>query len=182
MNWYVVNSYSGQELGVQKLIEAFRDGSDAEGLGFKCRIGEVRVPMHEVASMSGGRRRVTKSKNFPGYVLVEADMDQALMVALSGIPGVMRFLCDHGKPVPLEQDEVARILGTGDENGSFGEAVAVDPYVKGDKVRIKAGPFKDFDGNVEDVQTEKCKLKVMVSVFGRSTPVELGFDQVERLS
>lgn len=182
MNWYVVNSYSGQELNVQKLIEAFRDGSDAEGLGFKGRVGEVRVPMHETATMSGGRRRVTKSKNFPGYVLVEADMDQSLMNALSGIPGVMRFLCDHGKPVALEPEEINRILGIGEEESASGAGELIDPYVKGDKVRIKAGPFKDFDGSVEDVQTEKCKLKVMVSVFGRSTPVELGFDQVERLS
>ena len=183
MNWYVVNSYSGQELSVQKLFEAFRDGSDAEGLAFKGRVGEVRVPTHDVTSMSGGRRRVTKSKNFPGYVLVEADMDQSLMNALATIPGVIRFLSDrHGKPEPLSQEEVNRILGVGDENGPSDGGVVIDPYVKGDTVRIKAGPFKDFDGNVEDVQTEKCKLKVMVSVFGRSTPVELGFDQVERLS
>ena len=91
MNWYVVNSYSGQELSVQKLIEAFRDGSDAEGLAFKGRVGEVRVPTHDVTSMSGGRRRVTKSKNFPGYVLVEADMDQSLMNALATIPGVIQI-------------------------------------------------------------------------------------------
>jgi transcriptional antiterminator NusG len=105
------------------------------------------------------------------------------MNALATIPGVIRFLSDrHGKPEPLSQEEVNRILGVGDENGPSDGSVVIDPYVKGDTVRIKAGPFKDFDGNVEDVQTEKCKLKVMVSVFGRSTPVELGFDQVERLS
>lgn len=177
MNWYVVQAFSGQELHVQKRILAL-----AESAEMRDRIGQVLVPMQETITVSGGKKRSQLRKLVPGYVYVELEMDEVVNTAIASVPGVMGFLGNANRPEPLSQAEVDRLLGVeNSEAGGEGGVIEI-PFSAGDAVRIKSGPFMNFDGTVEEVQPEKGKLKVMVSVFGRFTPVELGFDQVDGLS
>jgi transcriptional antiterminator NusG len=175
MKWYVVHTYAGQELTVKANIELLvqrRNLTDS--------IQQVMVPLQEVVSISRGKKRTTQKKHFPSYVLIEMEMNKDTMHYITEIPGVTNFIGFDGKPQAIRKSEVDRLLGVGIEEDEKVGAIEI-PYAVGEVVRIKAGPFKDFDGNVEEIYPDKGKLKVMVSVFGRSTPVELAFTQVEGL-
>jgi transcriptional antiterminator NusG len=172
--WYVVHTYSGQEARVKSHLEM-----TVEKSGLAQYFGQILMPTREVVTVTKGKKISRDRKNFPSYIIVEMEMNKETMHYVTDVPGVTHFV-GVGKPQPLRPAEVERILGaSGTEVQETGEVEI--PYMSGDSVRIKDGPFKDFDGVVEEVNPEKGKIKVLVSVFGRSTPVELDFMQVETL-
>lgn len=172
--WYVVHTYSGQENKVKVHLDTL---VERNGLGDQ--IGQVLVPTREVTTIQKGKKTVRDHKFFPSYILVEMELNKDTMHLVTDVPGVTHFVGVDNKPQPLRKAEVDRILGQEAPEVSAETKVVDIPYNNGDKIRIKDGPFKDFDGVVEEIHPEKGKLKVMVSVFGRSTPVELDFGQVD---
>ena len=173
--WYVVHTYSGQESKVKAHIEMGIEKAEMQPY-----FGEILMPTREVVTVTKGKKTSRDRKFFPSYIIVEMEMTKETQVFITEIPGVTHFV-GVGKPQALRPAEVTRILGqTSPEVQETGEIEI--PYQSGDTVKIKDGPFKDFDGTIEDVNPEKGKVKVLVSVFGRSTPVELDFVQVESLT
>lgn len=148
--------------------------------GLQESILQVLVPTQEVVTMSGGRKISRTKKFFPSYIIIQMELNKDTMHYITDIPGVTHFVGVDGKAQLVKQSEVDRLLGKTGVEEEFDKIVEI-PHTVGESVRIKDGPFKDFDGVVEEINVEKGKLKVMVSVFGRSTPVELGFMQVEGL-
>jgi transcriptional antiterminator NusG len=170
-NWYVVQTFSGQETKVVQYIQEFIDSGDLEGL-----ISKVMSPSQDIVKIKNGKKIKTSRKFFPSYVLVEMILSREAIHFVQNVNGVTGFV--GGKnPQPIRASEVKRILGQ-NEDGKDRE-ISDLPFEIGDAVKIKEGPFKSFDGVIDEVSPEKGKVKVMVSVFGRSTPVELDFTQVE---
>lgn len=172
-NWYVLRVFSGHENKVKNLI----DSRLAENELLSARIFEVLVPTEKVFEVKDGKKR-TKTRNFfPGYVLVNAELDNRAVDFLINTPSVMGFLSAGKKPVPLQPAEVKRIVGRITQNEDTERSETI--YRTGDFVKIVDGPFNNFSGFVEEVNEEKMKIKVMVSIFGRNTPVEIDFVQAE---
>jgi transcriptional antiterminator NusG len=170
-NWYVLHTYSGYENKVKKTIETRVDALD---LGE--RVYEIVVPTQEEIEIRNGQRHSVQRKTFPGYVLVRMLMDDDTWYALRNTPGVTGFVNVNNKPVPLGENEVQTII-----KGMTTVAPPVKlSFAVGDAVRIIDGPFADFRGVIDEVNNEKGKIKVLVSFFGRETPVELDFLQAER--
>lgn len=170
-NWYVLHTYSGYENKVKKTIETRVDALD---LGE--RVYEIVVPTQEEIEIRNGQRHSVQRKTFPGYVLVRMQMDDDTWYALRNTPGVTGFVNVNNKPVPLGENEVQTII-----KGMTTVAPPVKlSFAVGDAVRIIDGPFADFRGVIDEVNNEKGKIKVLVSFFGRETPVELDFLQAER--
>ncbi len=172
MKWYVVHTYSGHENKVKSYIEAAKKNIDVGD-----KIGRVIVPTEEVVEMKDGRKTTSLKKFLPSYLLVELDMDKESLYFVTSVPGVTSFVGPGRRPQPLREEEVNRILGQ-IERRPVEETSAV-PYQVGDRVKVIDGPFSDFIGLVDDINPEKSKIKVMVSIFGRNTPVELDILQVE---
>jgi len=175
LKWYVVRAVSGKEKKVKQYIEA-----EVNRLGIQHLVPQVLIPMEKYYQMRDGKK-VAKERNFyPGYVLLEAALDGELEHIIKGLNSVVGFLGDKaGVPTPLRQSEVNRILGKVDEMAGQGEVINVPCYVGG-TVKVNDGPFNGFTGEIEEVNEEKKKLKVMVKVFGRKTPLELNYMQVEK--
>jgi len=175
--WYVVHTYSGQEAKVFSYLNEVIESGD-----FGDQIRSVLMPTQDVVQVKDGKKIKTTRKFFPGYVLVEMELNNETTHLVQDAAGVTGFVVGSGKkPQPLREDEARRILGQAVDRGPR-TAVSEVPFEVGDAVKIKEGPFKDFDGVVDDVQPEKGKVKVMVSVFGRSTPVEVDFIHVTPLT
>lgn len=179
--WYVVRAVSGQEKKVKSYLETEVARQKLEEF-----IPQVLIPSEKVMEMRSGKKRVRERNFFPGYVMVSADLSNGEAYhTINSIPGVIGFLgADEGgatkKPIPLRPSEVNRILGRVEEVED--EGVKLDtPYVVGEEVKVMDGPFSGFIGNIEEVFEERKKLKVMVKIFGRNTPVELNYMQVEKL-
>ncbi len=172
MKWYVVHTYSGHENKVRSYIENAKVNS-----GVDAKIGRIVVPTEEVVEMKDGRKTTSLKKFLPSYLLVEMDLDKESLYFVTNVPGVTSFVGPGRKPQPLREDEVNRILGQ-IERRPVEEKEDI-PYQIGDRVKVIDGPFSDFIGLVDDVNPEKRKIKVMVSIFGRNTPVELDVLQVE---
>ena len=170
--WYVVRTYSGHESKVKAYIE-----SEVARLGFEERISAVMIPSEKVVEVKDGKKKHKVKNFFPGYVLVEAELDKETSHVILEAPSVLGFVPDKHNPAPLHPDEVRRLLGRMQERKET-ELVEV-PYRVGDPVKVVDGPFNNFNGFVQEVTPEKMKVKVMVSIFGRKTPVELDFSQVE---
>ena len=174
MNWYVIHTYSGYEQKVKlSLLEQF-DRSES-----KERLGEIVIPTEEVVEVRKGKKKISSRKFFPGYVLINVDMTQDIWYMIKDTPKVTGFLGGGATPVPLSEEEVKLIM-----EQMRGESTRLKPKVlfeKGEDVRVIEGPFVNFNGTVEDVNHDKGKVKVMVSIFGRATPVELEFPQIERV-
>ena len=174
MNWYVIHTYSGYEQKVKlSLLEQF-DRSES-----KERLGEIVIPTEEVVEVRKGKKKISSRKFFPGYVLISVDMTQDIWYMIKDTPKVTGFLGGGATPVPLSEEEVKLIM-----EQMRGESTRLKPKVlfeKGEDVRVIEGPFVNFNGTVEDVNHDKGKVKVMVSIFGRATPVELEFPQIERV-
>jgi len=174
MNWYVIHTYSGYEQKVKlNLLEQF-DRSES-----KERLGEIVIPTEEVVEVRKGKKKISSRKFFPGYVLINVDMTQDIWYMIKDTPKVTGFLGGGATPVPLSEEEVKLIM-----EQMRGESTRLKPKVlfeKGEDVRVIEGPFVNFNGTVEDVNHDKGKVKVMVSIFGRATPVELEFPQIERV-
>ena len=170
--WYVVHVLSGHENKVKSYIE-----SEVSRIGLQDKITNILVPSEDVTEMRDGKKKVKNKIFFPGYILVETILDTDSVHLISNTPGVTHFVGTKNKPQPLRPDEIKRILGRVDEAKNR-ELLDV-PFRVGDPIKVIDGPFTDFTGVVKEVNEEKSKLKVMVSIFGRSTPVELDFLQVE---
>ena len=171
--WYVVRTFSGHENKVKNFLET--ELSDNEQL--RAKINEILVPTEKVFEVKDGKKK-SKTKNFfPGYILVQADLDNQVKDFILNTQSVMGFLGTRNNPNPLQPEEVKRIVGriTQDENSERMETI----FRNGDIVKIIDGPFNNFSGTVEEVNEEKMKIKVMVSIFGRKTPVEIDFVQAE---
>jgi transcriptional antiterminator NusG len=174
MNWYVVHTYAGFENKVKVNIL-----DTVSKLALQEKIGQILVPTEEVMSIKAGKKRKSQRKFFPGYILVEMEMDDNTWHVIKDTPKVTGFVGGSTDPTPLSDEEVKAILKQAEE-GAVAQAQPKDAYQKGDKVRVIDGPFSSFIGTVEDVNPAHGRLRVMVSIFGRSTPVELEFLQVER--
>ncbi len=173
-NWYVVQTYTGQEQKVVQYIQEFIDAGDLDGL-----IEQVLSPTQDVVQIKRGKKVKRTRKFFPSYVLVKMLLGREAMHFVQNVNGVTCFIGGNN-PQPLREDEIRRILGQTEKGAQ--EKVSEVPFEVGDAVKIKEGPFKDFDGVVDEVHPEKGKVKVMVSVFGRSTPVEVDFIHVSPIS
>lgn len=170
--WYVVRTYSGHEAKVKAYIETEVAQAD---LGE--RIGAVMIPSEKVIEMKDGKKKAKVRNFFPGYVLVEAVLDKETTHLILEAPSVLGFVPDKNNPSPLQPDEVRRLVGKMEDKEGV-ELVEI-PFRLGDPVKVIEGPFNNFSGFVQEVNSEKLKVKVMVSIFGRKTPVELDFVQVE---
>ena len=175
MKWYAIHTFSGQENNIKKRIEQM-----IEREGVQDKFGRIILPTREVVSTVRGHRHVSVQNAMPTYVFIEMVLDELTQHLVMNINGVTHFLGmtpTKRVAIPLQQSEVDRLLGV-DPSGSA-EGEIQNPYSIGENVRIKEGPFKDFVGVVDEIMEDKTKIKVMVTVFGRSTPVELAFNQVE---
>ena len=174
MRWYVVHTYSGFEKSVQRTLK-----EHIKRAGMEDKFGEILVPTEEVVEMKSGEKRTSERKFFPGYVLVKMDMTDESWHLVKNVPKVSGFIGGSGtKPTPITDKEANAILHQVQEGVE--KPRPKFSFEAGELVRIKEGPFVDFNGTVEDVNFEKSKLKVSVSIFGRQTPVELDFGQVEK--
>lgn len=174
--WYVVRAISGKEKKVKEYIEA-----EVKRGGFDDYVSQVLIPTEKVFQIRNGKK-ISKERNyFPGYVLIEANLVGEIPHAIKSVPNVIGFLGAKkgGDPLPLRQSEVNRILGKVDELAESEEEINI-PYVVGESVKVIDGPFNNFNGVIEEINEEKKKLKVMVKIFGRKTPLELGYMQVEK--
>ena len=174
-NWYIVQSYSSFENKVAKLIK-----EEASKAQLDDKIEEVVVPTQEVTEVRRGKRIKLKKKYFPGYVLVKMDMDNQLYHLINNIKKVSGFLGTKGTPVPVSEIEIQKIMGQ-IKDGVVQSKSGIS-YIIGEKVQVIDGPFASFSGMVEDIDEDRSRLKVSVSIFGRPTPVELEFNQVEKAS
>ena len=173
MNWYIVQTFSGFE---QKVAETITDLIQKKELNDK--ISEVLVPMHEVTVVKKGKRVQKKKKYFPSYVLVKMNMNKELYHMIKNIQKVTGFLGTTGTPVPVSDKEIDKILGNIKEGSLVPEPSLT--FDVGEQVKVCEGPFASFSGLVEEVDEDKSKLKVSVSIFGRPTPIELEYNQVEK--
>lgn len=172
--WYVVRSISGSEKKVKQYLE-----SEISRLNLEDYISRVLIPIEKVFQVRNGKK-ISKERNlYPGYILIEANLVAEIPHIIKNIPGVIGFLGTQGEPSPMRPSEVNRILGKVDELAERGEEVNV-PFIVGESVTVIDGPFNSFSGVIEEINEEKKKLKVMVKIFGRKTPLELGFMQVEK--
>lgn len=174
MQWYVLHTYSGHEKKAKAHLESAVANSE-----LKDHFGQVLIPTEEVVEMKEGKRRKKTRKFLPSYILVEMEMSVEAQYLVTSTPGVTAFVGAGGRPQPLTESEVHRILGQVDRSRDR-ERLDI-PYSEGESIKVIDGPFKDFNGVVQQVFADKNKVRVMVSIFGRSTPVELDFLQVEVL-
>lgn len=170
--WYALRTYSGHENKVKAHLE-----NEVKLAHFDDRISSVMVPSEKIVEVKEGKKKSKTKTFFPGYILVEAVLDKETKHLILNTPSVISFVGPKGEPAPLQIDEVRRLIGRMEERKDV-EVMEV-PFRSGDAVKVIDGPFNNFTGFVQDVNEEKMKLKVMVSIFGRKTPVELDFNQVE---
>ena len=173
MNWYIVQAYSGFE---KKVADSIKDVMAKSSM--ETNLGEVLVPTHKVTEVKKGKRTQKQKKYFPGYILVKLDLNKQIYHKIKNIQKVSGFLGPEGKPVPVSENEVKKIMSQITEtetNPSAGISFEI-----GEKVRVCDGPFASFSGLVEEIDEDKLRLKVSVSIFGRPTPVDLEFNQGEK--
>ena len=173
--WYIIHAYSGFENKVRDQIL-----SDAARLGLEALVDSVEVPTETVTEVRRGKKVQSERKFFPGYVLAKLAMNDDVYHLVKNTPKVTGFLGSSGKPQPISEAEAARILNTKEEAAAAPKTQVKVDYEIGDSVKVLDGPFASFNGIVEELDFDKAKVKVAVSIFGRATPVELDFEQVER--
>jgi len=171
--WYVVHTYSGYENKVKANLE-----KRIESMNMEDKIFRILVPMEDEVEIKDGKRKVTKKKVFPGYVLVEMIMSDDSWYVVRNTPGVTGFVGSGTKPIPLSEEEAQAIM----RQMGIEEAAPKVDFSPGEQVRVIGGPFENFSGEIEEIYADKGKLKVSISMFGRETPVELEFSQVEKIS
>jgi transcriptional antiterminator NusG len=175
MKWYVLRAISGKEAKVKEYIEAEIKHNQI----LADNVSQVLIPTEKHTTLRNGKRVVSEKNFLPGYVLVEANLNGEIAHMLRFMPNVLGFLGGMDNPSPVRQAEVNRLLGTVDDSELLGEEVEF-PYSVSDSVKVTDGPFNGFSGVIEEVNNEKRKLKVTVKIFGRKTPLELSFAQVEK--
>ena len=173
MNWYIVQAYSGFE---KKVVETIKDELKKHKLSEK--LEEILVPTHQVTEVKKGKRTKREKKFFPGYVLIKIDLSKQIYHMIKNLQKVSGFLGSTDKPTPISDSEIKRILGQVSET-SISQKTGIS-FEIGEKVKVCDGPFASFNGLIEEIDEEKSRLKVSVSIFGRPTPVDLEFNQVEK--
>ena len=176
--WYVVKAVSGQENKIKTYIE-----NEISRLGMDSFVEQILVPQEKVVQIRNGKK-VTKDKTyFPGYIMIKANLSGEIPHIIKSVTNVIGFLGETkgGEPIPMRQAEVNRMLGKVDELSLQDETDIVIPFIHGENVKVIDGPFNGFDGTIEKINEEKRKLEVMVRIFGRKTPLELSYMQVEKL-
>lgn len=173
--WYIIHAYSGFENKVRDAILA-----EAHRMGLEALVESVEVPTETVTEVRRGKKIQSERKFFPGYVLAKLNLNDDVYHLVKNTPKVTGFLGSSGKPQPISEAEAARILNTKEEAAAAPKAQVKVDYEIGDSVKVLDGPFASFNGVVEELDFDKSKVKVSVSIFGRATPVELDFEQVER--
>ena len=174
MNWYVLKAVSGKEVKVKEYLEAEQKHNDL----LARNVSQVLIPLEKHVSVRNGKRVVKEKVSLPGYVFLEANLAGDMASLIRFMPNVLGFLGRTDTPTPIRQAEINRMLGTAEETTIVEETDV--PYEVNETVKVIDGPFSGFNGIIEEVNTEKHKLKVMVKIFGRKTPLELGFMQVEK--
>ncbi|MBO9534769.1 MAG: transcription termination/antitermination protein NusG [Solirubrobacteraceae bacterium] len=187
--WYVVNTYSGHENKVKSNLE-----HRAMTLGHRAALRQIVVPTETVTELKDGEKKTSEQRTMPGYVLVQMNLNEDTWGLVRGTPGVTGFVGAGDEPIPLTQGEIDRLLKRGATTGaaapagagaSAGGATAARPRVSqftiGESVKVISGPLSDFSGEIAEINEDAAKLKVLVSIFGRETPVEVGFDQVKKV-
>jgi transcriptional antiterminator NusG len=172
--WYVVHTYSGHENKVKLALE-----KTVQAQGMEELVSRVIIPTENVTEMKNGKRTISTRKFFPSYILVEMDLTDEILHVINNTPGVSRLIGSGQRPSPLREEEVERILEAIDTGKA--KPTPEIPFNIGEHVKVVDGPFSDFTGVVEEINAERGKLKVMVSIFGRPTPVELDFLQVKNI-
>jgi transcriptional antiterminator NusG len=170
--WYAVNTYSGHENKVKHNLE-----HRVSSLGQQRHVRQVVIPMEQVSEMKDGQKVQVERRTMPGYVLVNMDLNEDSWTLVKGTPGVTGFVGAQQKPVPLSQPEIDRLLHR--ETAERPRARA--QFTIGETVKVVSGPLSDFTGEISEVNEDAARLKVLVSIFGRETPVEVGFDQVKKV-
>ena len=173
--WYVLRAVSGKEGKVKEYLEALMKKDEL----LAATVGEILLPTEKYAQLRNGKRVVKEKLFLPGYVLVEANLQGEVAHTLRFMPNVLGFLGGLDNPTPVRQADINRILGTAEDITIKSEEVAI-PFTVDEAVKVTDGPFSGFSGIIEEVNAEKRKLKVMVKIFGRKTPLELSYNQVEK--
>ena len=174
MKWYIVQGHANAE---KKVSEQIREELEKADLGK--HFGEALVPTQDVTEIKKGKRSIVKKKYFPGYILVKLDMTNKIYHIIKNLKKVSGFLGPQGKPSPISEEEVNKILGNMEE--SVANPSSAITFQIGEQVRVCDGPFASFNGSIEEIDEEKSRLKVSVSIFGRPTPVDLDYSQVEKV-
>jgi transcription termination/antitermination protein NusG len=175
MNWYIIHTYSGFERKVKESLE-----SRVTAFGLQDKIGRVLIPMEDVVEVRGGKKIMSERMSYPGYVLVEMDLDENTWHIVRGTPKVTGFVGSATNPSPLSEQEVDAIINRVHVPADRPKPKVV--FERNEQVRIVDGPFANFNGTVEEIDPDHSRLKVSVTIFGRSTPVELDFAQVEKIA
>jgi len=170
--WYVIHTYSGYENKVKTNLE-----HRIQSTGMQERIFQVVIPTENVMEIRGGKKQITQRRVFPGYVLVQMDLDDDSWYVVRNTPGVTGFVGSSAKPTPLSDQEVTNII----EKTTYEKPKPKTEFEEGQSVRVIEGPLADFTGTIAEINVDQNKLKVLVSIFGRETPVELTFNQVAKL-
>ena len=173
MNWYIVQAYSGFE---KKVVETIKEELKKHKLDTS--LEEILVPTHQVTEVKKGKRTKREKKYFPGYVLVKLDLTKQIYHLIKNLPKISGFLGTEDKPTPISDAEIEKILGQVSESANNPKSGI--SFEIGEKVKVCDGPFASFNGLVEEIDEEKSRLKVSVSIFGRATPVDLEYNQVEK--
>jgi len=171
--WYAIRTITGHEKRVKSFLE-----SEIPIVGLEHKIAQVLIPEEKVFEVKGGKKKIKFKNFFPGYVLVEALLDDEVSNFISRTPSVLKMVGSKNEAVPLREDEIKRILGRINDSEEK-EKIDVQ-FEKGDLVKVINGPFVNFNGTINDINLERMKVKVMVSIFGRKTPIELDFTQIEK--
>ena len=174
LRWYVIHTLTGQEEKVRSALQRLVDSDATSGA-----VAQVLVPMEKVSEVKAGRKKISERRVFPGYVLVQMGMNDDAWYLVKSVPGVAGFVGSGTRPVPLKEEDVNQILQASQEK--MEKPIPKVIFEKGEGVRITEGPFNNFNGVVEEINPEKGRLKVMVTIFGRATPVELEYWQVEKV-
>ena len=174
--WYVVNTYSGHENKVRTTLER-----RIESLGLGRYFGEIRIPTESVIEIKNGKKVPTVQRQFPGYILINMDMNENTWQLVRQTPGVTQIVGSGDRPTPLSRAEVERLLHPGEAAEQREKVKTTVDYQIGETVKVIAGPLSDFTGSISDMNVDQSRLKVLVSIFGRETPVELSFNQVAKL-
>ena len=175
--WYVVRAVSGQENKIRNYME-----SEINRLGFSDLVEEILVPTQKVVQIRKGKKVNKEKVYFPGYIMIKANLSGEIPHIIKALPNVIGFIGETkgGDPIPLRTAEVNRMLGTVDDLSMDSESISI-PFILGENIKVIDGPFNGFNGTVEKVNEDKRKLEVMVKIFGRKTPLELSYMQVEKI-
>jgi transcriptional antiterminator NusG len=174
MLWYAIHTQTGQEEHVRTNLSHRLEKNNMVD-----KIGQVLIPTEKVSEVRAGKKKISNRKFFPGYILIEMEMNDDTWYLVKNTPGVTGFIGSGRKPLPLNKKEVEAIIRASEEKQEKSTPKTI--YEKGESVRVKEGPFVNFNGTIEEINPNKGKLKVNVSIFGRTTPVELEYWQVEKL-